>query len=226
MPQPSKHRSTAGGVADILRQRILEGHYPSGKFLRQNEIAVELGVSRIPVREALALLEAEGLVVSEKFRGALVRKLTFNELEEIYDLRLMIEPYLLRHAIERIGAAEIADLRTIVTQGQQAKDLAEWASFNLEFHRRLFQAAGKPLALRVLDNLLLRADRYLKLQRQNSATTRKESDAEHLRILAHVENREVEEALAVLRKHISWNAQDVSRTIFDDVQAGSESKVA
>jgi DNA-binding GntR family transcriptional regulator len=205
--------TTAHDVTRVLRRRILEGRYPVDKFIRQDTIAQELGVSRIPVREALAQLEAEGLVVREKYRGALIPKLSLAEIEEIYEMRAIIEPYLIRHAIRRITPEQIARLKSIVDRSRKTKAVKDWAGLNIEFHRTLFAAADKPLALQVLDNLLVRADRYLKLQNFRSSTTKEESDSQHGQILKCVVNGDVEGAVTALTEHIRWNADDVKHTL-------------
>jgi DNA-binding GntR family transcriptional regulator len=205
--------TTAHDVTRVLRRRILEGRYPVDKFIRQETIALELGVSRIPVREALAQLEAEGLVVREKYRGALIPKLSLAEIEEIYEMRAMIEPYLIRHAVSNITPEQVAQLRKIIERSRKTKAVKDWAGLNIDFHRTLFEAAGKPLAMQVLDNLLVRADRYLKLQNFRSSTTKEESDAQHGRILKCVTSGDVEGAVAALAEHIRWNADDVKRSL-------------
>jgi DNA-binding GntR family transcriptional regulator len=205
--------TTAHDVTRVLRRRILEGRYPVDKFIRQDTIALELGVSRIPVREALAKLEAEGLVVREKYRGAMIPRLSFGEIEEIYEMRAMIEPYLIRHAVKNITPEQLAHLKAIVEKSRKTKAVKDWAGLNIDFHRSLFLAADKPLAMQVLDNLLVRADRYLKLQNFRSSTTKEESDAQHAQILKYVASRDVEGAVAALEKHIKWNADDVKNTI-------------
>jgi DNA-binding GntR family transcriptional regulator len=205
--------TTAIDVMRVLKQRILAGHYAEDQFIRQELIAQELGVSRIPVREALAQLEAEGLVVREKYRGAIVPKLSVTEIEEIYALRLMIEPYLLRAAIANITPAQIDHLRAIVAKSREAQDMADWAGLNLDFHRSLYEAAEKPLSLQLLDNLLSRADRYLKMQRFLSNQTQEESDAEHQRILDFVIAGDADGAVDALCAHIRWNATDVTKMI-------------
>ncbi len=192
--------TTANDVTRVLRRRILEGRYPVDKFIRQETIALELGVSRIPVREALAKLEAEGLVVREKYRGALIPKLSLAEIEEIYEMRAMIEPYLIRHAVKNITAEQLAHLKGIVERSRKTKAVKDWAGLNIDFHRSLFLAADKPLAMQFLDNLLVRADRYLKLQNFRSSTTKEESDAQHAQILKYVANRDVEGAVEALEK--------------------------
>lgn len=205
--------TTALDVTRVLKERILAGHYAEDQFIRQDLIAQELGVSRIPVREALALLEAEGLVIREKFRGAVVPRLSAAEIEEIYALRGLLEPYLLEEAIARITPEIIETLDDIVERSRRASDKTEWAGLNVEFHRTLYEAADRPLTLQMLDRLLVRADRYLKMQRFMSPQTQQESDAEHMRILDCIKAGDKHGALESLRQHIRWNAVDVRRTV-------------
>ena len=212
--------TTAIEVAKVLRQQILRGQYKQGQFIRQEMIAQELGVSRLPVREALAQLEAEGLVTREKFRGAVVSRLSTAEINEIYELRLMLEPYLLRHAMAAIGADDIALLREIIHRSCSAEQTQAWAGLNVDFHKTLYEKADRPLALHMLDNLLIRADRYLKMQQFLSERTRTESDAQHQRILELVASRDVAGAEQALVEHIEWNAGDVRRMIAEVIHAG------
>lgn len=213
-------RSTAAAeVARIVRQRILSGQYKAGGFLRQEALAQELGVSRIPVREALALLEAEGFVVREQYRGALIPSLSLKEIEEIYKLRSMLEPFLLEHALPKMTPVVIAKARELVVASRTSTDLNEWAKLNFQFHKALYAPAELPLTMQVLDQLLMRADRYLRMQRYLSAQMQQESDQEHVHLLDLIESGRDEEAVAALRKHISWNAKDV-RSAYEAALSG------
>jgi DNA-binding GntR family transcriptional regulator len=170
-------------------------------------------VSRIPVREALAQLESEGLVVREKYRGAMVPKLTSEEIEEIFELRAMLEPYLLRHAIHKITKPALTELRDIVKRARGMKDIGDWAGLNVEFHRTLYRAADKPVAAQIVENLLVRADRYLKLQTFSTASTITESDRQHEAMLDLIEQGDEEAAVAALCEHIGWTAGDAPKTL-------------
>lgn len=202
-------KSASTDVAAVLRQRVLAGYYSEEQFIRQESVAQELGVSRIPVREALAQLEQEGLVQRVKFRGALVPRRSTAEIVEIYELRLLIEPFLLRLAVAKITPRQLRELRDIVQKSRDTEIVAEWTALNVAFHRSLFAAADRPLTLQTLDNLLNRADRYLKMQTFLSASTRAESDAEHARLLDLVALGDADRAVLALTEHISWNKQDV-----------------
>lgn len=209
-----ERRTVAVEVARALRERILKGRYAANEFIRQEEVAHQLGVSRLPVREALAQLESEGLVIREKHRGFLVPELSVSEIKEIYDLRLMIEPYLLGEAIDNMTAAHLRTVKDVVRRSREAgKDTAAWATLNVEFHHRLYSLADRPLVLQVLENLLVRADRYLKMQRVLSDATRAESDAQHQRILDLVAKGQKNEAINALQEHIAWNAKDVQHSV-------------
>jgi len=199
---PILRSTSAKDVADVLRQRILSGHYREDRFIRQELIASELGVSRIPVREALAQLESEGIVVREKYRGAMVPKLSSEEIAEIFELRAILEPYLLRYAIPRITKSQIQELRDIIKRARGMKDIADWAGVNVDFHRSLYRAANKPVASQILENLLIRADRYLKLQTFSTASSFVQSDREHEVLLDLIETGDEAGAIRALCEHI------------------------
>ena len=208
-----KRSTTTTEVARVLRQRIVGGHYDEGQFLRQEAIAQELGVSRLPVREALALLEAEGFVVREKYRGAMIPKLSISEIQEIYNLRSMLEPYLLEHAIPKIDRKTIEKARKLIKDSRACENLNEWADLNWSFHKTLYMPADLSLSIQLLEQLLMRADRYLKMQRFLSRESQQESDGQHQHILDLIEEDKGKEALAALKEHISWNAADVRATL-------------
>src|SRR5262250_2703147 len=99
---PIRRQTLTSMTVDAIRERILRGRYPEGEPLRQDAIGSELGVSRIPVREALRQLEAEGLVTFSPHRGAVVTALSLDEIDELFELRADIECDLLRRAIPRM----------------------------------------------------------------------------------------------------------------------------
>src|SRR5690348_3005760 len=112
---PIARQTLAAATVEAIRERILSGAYVEGEQLRQDALAAELGVSRIPVREALRQLEAEGLVTFSPHRGAVVSSFSVTEIEELFDLRAMLESDLLRRSVPHLTdedfhrAAEILD---------------------------------------------------------------------------------------------------------------------
>lgn len=196
-------------VAKILRSRILNGDFTEGEFIRQEAIASELEVSRIPVREALVILESEGFVIREKFRGAVIPKLSIDEIREVYTLRSMLEPYLLQEACPNIDEATRQEALQLVEQSGKCDDLDTWAELNWSFHRVLYAKANLPVTIQILETLLLRADRYLRIQRSLSPRMQNESDAQHIEILRLIEQEKYDQAVTALREHIAWNEADM-----------------
>jgi DNA-binding GntR family transcriptional regulator len=201
---PIPRQTLTGMTADALRERILHGRFPEGEPLRQDAIAEELGVSRIPVREALRQLEAEGLVTFNPHRGAVVSTLSLAEIEELFELRAMIELDLLHRSLPRIGSEDVARAKEILDAYETALrngDVASWGEMNWQFHATLFAPADRPFTLGVAQRLHQQCDRYLRMQ---LALTHGElrANAEHRAILAAVRRKNAARAGDLLRQHI------------------------
>ena len=162
-----KRRTVVELTAEALRERILSGDYPEGTPLRQDALAAELGVSRIPVREALRQLEVEGLVTFSPHVGAIVSTLSLDDITELFELRALLETELLKRALPNL-TPEIMDRADAVLDAYDAAldqgDVAAWGELNWEFHSTLLAAAGRPLTLNVLSMLHNQSDRYTRLQ--------------------------------------------------------------
>ncbi|MBN9272851.1 MAG: GntR family transcriptional regulator, partial [Mesorhizobium sp.] len=109
---PRRRQTVSAMVADHIAGKIIGGEYPGGHQIRQEAIAAELGVSRIPVREALLQLEADGLVVIRTHRGAVVSELSAEDAVDLFEARLQLEPFLVGKAIERVSDGGIAEVET------------------------------------------------------------------------------------------------------------------
>ncbi|HEX6938093.1 MAG TPA: GntR family transcriptional regulator [Longimicrobiales bacterium] len=190
---------------EALRERILRGDYPEGAPLRQDALAAELGVSRIPVREALRQLEAEGLVTISPHHGATVSTLSIDEVRELFELRALIESDLLRRAIPHLTPADLERADEILGEYEAAfrkGDVAAWGALNWQFHSTLLSAAGRPLTMGVVESLQNQSDRYIRLQLSlTSGQTR--ANEEHRAIAEAVREREVDRACALLAAHIT-----------------------
>ena len=108
---PTTRQTVTHQATEALRERILRGMYSDDTPLRQDALAAELGVSRIPIREALRQLEAEGLVVFNPHRGAVVSSLSVDEIDELFELRAQIESDLVRRAVTRTTAEDVSRAR-------------------------------------------------------------------------------------------------------------------
>jgi len=208
------NRETAARqVANVLRRRIFSGEIPEGQYIRQEAIAQELGVSRLPVREALVLLETQGLVLNVKYKGALVTSLSPGEIQEIYALRVLLESFLLEHAFAHMDDAVFARAEAIIERSSRVKSSEEWAELNWQFHKTLYEPARLDLTLKTLEQVLGRSDRYFRLQRTVSRQLRTATDKQHRQVVALLREGRRNEALSAMREHIEWNAKDLTRVV-------------
>jgi len=192
---------TSVQVLDSLRQRILSGALPGGLQLKQEQLAQEFGVSRIPVREALRGLEAEGLVRNELYKGAVVASMSLDEIIEMLDIRIALEPRALRLAFPHLTPAILDEAARILAQYDRAETAREWSAFNLEFHLTLYRPSGKPRLLQMIESLARGADRQAHLH-ISQTVGRDHPQGEHFALLDACRARNLELALQLLQTHI------------------------
>jgi DNA-binding GntR family transcriptional regulator len=152
---PAAARTLSITVADRVRRLIVTSRLAPGDPLRLQAIAARLGVSVQPVREAVRMLAAEGLVVIEPHRGAYVARLSIEDVEELYAVRVALEGLMTRIATERLTDADIGDLDACfraMQQTEQAADRPGFIAADRAFHQRLYEAGRRPrLLARILD---------------------------------------------------------------------------
>lgn len=164
---PVPRLTVAGATVQALRAKIMAGELPAGVPIRQDDLAAELGVSRIPVREALRQLEAEGLVVLHPHRGAVVSSFSIEEIAELFELRAIIEPDLLRRAIPCLTRNDVERARQVLEAYESALvsgDSRQWGTLNWQFHSILYAPARRPRSMTILQNLNQHCDRYIRMQ--------------------------------------------------------------
>jgi DNA-binding GntR family transcriptional regulator len=172
--------------------------------LRQDALADELGVSRIPVREALRQLEAEGLVTFSPHRGAVVSSLSLEEIDELFQLRADIECELLRRAVPVMTTEQLDRANDVLDEFEdalQAGEATRWGPLNWHFHAALYAPANRNFTMGVLQKLHQHSDRYFRMQLllANGGAT---ADAEHRAIAAAVAEKDVSAACRLMRAHI------------------------
>lgn len=128
-------------VAEGIRAGIVSGEYTPGSRLRQEEIAERFGASRVPVREALKMLEAEGLVTLVPNAGAWVSHLTLAECEEVYQTRERLEPLLMRYSLPHLTPRDVHELERLAEQMAQTDDVAEFLQLDRQFHMLSYSGA-------------------------------------------------------------------------------------
>jgi DNA-binding GntR family transcriptional regulator len=196
------YRTKEEQVADYLRERIISGVYPRGSRLKQAEIAEQLNLSITPVREALKLLEAEGYISGDSYRGARVVPFDAAASGEILQLRLLLESQLVRGAVEKVTAQDITELRGLADEFERAFDSGDRATargVNYRFHRRLYDIAKMPQTLHFVQILWARYPFDL----INAVKGRgSEAVKEHDEILSTLTTGDVSAAMLAMRKHI------------------------
>lgn len=217
--------STANTVYDQLRAAIIDGTFSSGAPLRQDQIARDYGVSKIPVREALVQLEAEGFVEMFSGRGAFVARLSASQAEEIYLMRLALEPILLERAIPL--TAETDWLRAGgVLAALQANNLPfrQWHALDYEFHSALYSQADLPAMKKLVANLHSNLARYYRVYETLGTSFRVEGESEHLTILEACKAKDVETAVHTLNQHLTRSSQQLLDTLTSHALEGNKSQ--
>lgn len=188
-------------IVDVLRGDILRGKLQSGQPLKQDEIAAQFGVSKIPVREALVQLKVEGLVNFYANRGAFVSELSAAEADEIYVMRIALETAALARAIPNLTVAQLKHAEEILDAIDQEENIAKWGELNWEFHATLYSAASLPRLRDTIKALHTNIARYLVLYLAGMAYQKK-SQKEHREILAACRHGDIEKAVTVLEVHL------------------------
>lgn len=199
-------QSLASAVADKLRDKILRGELQEGQPLLQDAIASELDVSRIPVREALRQLQAEGLINIVPHRGAVVSALSPEEIEEFFEIRAVLESDILGKSIPLLTEDDFQRAEQVLREYEQAlaqeSEVGRWGELNWQFHSALYAAADRPVLMSLLRTLNNNCDRYTRLHLL-VMRDRREAGAAHRRILDLCRSRDVVAATDELRCHIT-----------------------
>jgi DNA-binding GntR family transcriptional regulator len=202
----SRRLSTHELVAEVLREAITSGHLKANDPLPQQEIAAQLEVSHIPVREALRQLQSEGLVTYQPNHGATVTAHTPDEIREIYEIRAILETAAVRRAAARLSDADLAQAEELLKLTERARDDAAWGSHDLDFHRLIYDLDSRPRLRELIDGLLRRVDRYWRVHGL-MLKHRREFEAEHRKLLAALRARDGERAAKVLERHLTGAAE-------------------
>lgn len=203
-----QQRSTPGLVADGIRLAILRGQLSPGQILKQEELAKQFGLSRVPVREALRQLEAEGLVVSYPHRGTVVASLSPEDIAEVFFIRITLETTVLQLAVPKMTESDFLKAETILDQTDKNPNPAYSAEQNWAFHEALYAPAGMPRLLNIVKTLHHHALPY-HLVGFVAVDFKKESQDGHRQILVACRKRDAEAAAVALRTHLSESGKSI-----------------
>jgi DNA-binding GntR family transcriptional regulator len=208
-------RKTASAlVLDSLRERLTNHEFSESEMIRQERLAKEYNVSLSPVREALIQLEAEGLLTLVRHHGYAVNRLSIDDIQQMYDLRALIEVELLRHAVPKLTAADLAaatqiheEMTKIYKRGTQT---TAWTKLNWDFHTTLYRPAEKRQLFGIVENVRQNIVRYVHMQRKlRSSANLDHTIKDHGEILAYCARGETNKAAELLRRHINQARDDL-----------------
>lgn len=203
--RPIKRLSLPEAIAESLQERILNGELREGEALIQDVIAREYETSRMPVREALRQLEATGLVIMKLHKGAVVTSLPAEQIDELFELRSVLECDMLSRAIPRLTDKQLEGSRDLLRELESSyrrRDIASWGRLNWEFHRSLYIAADRVQTLAILQGINLQTDRYVRLHLLLTRAIDK-AEKEHRELLRLCTLRDAARAVPYLKEHIS-----------------------
>lgn len=190
----------------ILRQAIIKGQLQPGERLIQDELAQSLGVSRMPIREAVKQLAAEGYVTLEPHKGAVVKQFSQKELEEIYFLRAKFEPLAAAESL-KMGSYDLVDkLEALNNQMKQTTDINHYIEFNIEFHHLLIKDCPWEKLNTIIHNLWTGFPQQTPHLLSDQLKT---SIDEHNEIIKALKNENITLACQLLENHITRAGQDV-----------------
>ena len=207
--------SASSIVFDALRKAIIEGQLEEGEPLRQDEIARLFNTSRIPVREAISRLEEQGLVKTKRYKGAVVAGLSSKETAEIFDLRALLEPEIIRTAVPNMTKDLLESAREKCAAFTASKDPMEWGDLNRDFHETLYNASELKFFIEIADNAIDRVDRQIRAQLVMSNGMERAS-REHFGILEACEQGKADLAAQLIKDHILGAKQSLLKHISKD----------
>ncbi|RFA22729.1 GntR family transcriptional regulator [Subtercola boreus] len=202
-------------VTAEIRRSILTGALPAGEQFSIRDLARQLGVSHIPIREALRRLETQGLVVLKQARSAAVSSLSTHDMESIYSLRLRIEPEIARESVPHQGAAEVRRLEGLLELSRAEDPETAWQAHH-DFHVALVEPTATEWDLRILGTLWVAADRYSHLVFDPTTITDEERQRRydrHARLLAFVVQADGQGLKKELHDHLARNEDEIREHI-------------
>jgi len=197
----NQSQSSVDLIVENIRDAIISGELLTGHQLKQDHLAAQFSVSKIPIREALNQLKTEGLVVSHNNRGSVVSSLSIEEVEEIYTMRLTLEEVALKRCIENLELEHIIAAETALRLTDQSDDPVEWARLNWQFHTSLYEAAGMSMLMETVTRLHNNVARYMVLYLKEM-DYKEVSQAEHWVLLEACKDKKSRVAINILRIHL------------------------
>lgn len=208
---PLKHRTLSGALLEEIRQGILSGRFAAGTQLRQEALAETFGVSRIPIREALFQLEAEGLVKILPQKGVVVSELSRNEIDDVFELRILLEPRLLAGSAPKLTKEDyerIDERHENYVRAIAANSINDYGRLNADLHQALYLRADMPRTQQIVASLLQTSDRYTRIQLSNPAAMQRAME-EHAELIHLTRSGRFDRAARFLAEHVAAVRDDL-----------------
>ncbi len=203
-------RTISDQAYEVMRERILNGAMPGGSPVRQDTVADELGVSKIPLREALTRLEQDGLVISFPNRGFIVRSMSADEAEEVFELRLKLEPDAMARACLKVDKADQEAARAAFEAME--KDTSPGGFQNVVLNRKFHMALVGPgvglVTRQFVERLNILAERYVRMHLEPVGRDNR-AHVEHRRLLDAWLNRQPDSVAELSTAHIHGILEDI-----------------
>ena len=199
-----KNKSMREKVYDTLKQMIIDGVIKPGERIIETEYSNKFQISRTPIREAIRMLELEGLVESQTTGGIIVKTLTREEISEIYKIRIALESLIIEEIIKKINNQDIKKLEKVLKNTKKAfevKDIEKVFSLFTEFNQILYDIASLPKVTGMINNINLYLKRFRKLSIDNPSR-KEEAFEDHVQILEAIKNKELSTAISINRMHL------------------------
>lgn len=197
-------RNSSGVAADMIREAIFDGRISAGRRMKEADLAREFGLSRTPIREALLVLQAEGLLSAEPHRGSVVRTYSNDEIDDLYDLRALLESHAARRAASRVGENQLEALQASVDRYAQladAEDATGLGKENLVFHFALAEASGSRRLAEVIRSSIEQPLVFRSFHSFSAAEWESSIDL-HQQIVLALTHHDADRAERTMREHI------------------------
>lgn len=212
---PTEYLPLRDVVFNTLRHAILMGELKPGERLMEINLAKRLGVSRTPIREAIRMLELEGLVIMIPRKGAQVAQITKKDLEDVLEVRGALEKLAIELACDKITKSQIIQLKQTVTEFKKAmeeEDITRLAEMDVAFHDIIFAATQNPRLIQIINNLREQMYRY-RVEYLKDRQSHKQLVKEHEEIISNLEQHDKMSAGIHIVDHIYKQVAAVSRCI-------------
>jgi DNA-binding GntR family transcriptional regulator len=205
-PQTARHY-----VLSVMRSEILDGRHGPGSRLRQEEVALRLGVSTTPVREAFRDLLSEGLVGEDAHRGVVVRGLTLFDAREVFEMRMALEPMLAVQALRNAKKADLDEAAKLHDLLCGERDPAKWSELNFLFHDRLHAPAGEGRLSTTVLSLGRAAGAYVNLSMHFLPQLMDANNRDHVELLKAYRELDELAVQAVTRRHVEQTLRAIEK---------------